>query len=177
MIRFASLAPCFVLLAAGAAGCYGADPNAELSPPNASINSLEGRYALGSRATVVVRGGSAWTLESSDPLVVRVDRLGEGIADLSFVGAGHAALVLEDGASVIERDVEVVAPQASQVLLSEFTEVPVGQLSDETLLAWKQYVLVMYLDADGAILTTSSSFKPMKQSSRPEPGCRSTSSG
>jgi len=120
-----------------------------LSPPEPKIKALQERYALGARATIDVRGGPSVTLESSDPSVVRVDRVGEGTADLSFVGSGQATLVLENETSVIEQTVEVARHHAFLVVLSEAIPIPIGPLSHQVILAGHQHFLIVYLDSEG----------------------------
>jgi len=150
MLRFASVPLCFAFVATGTAGCYGSsDVNCEVTPLEPRINDLEKRYALGSRATVDVSGQSPLTLESSNPSVVRVDRIGRRSADLSFVGSGRATLRLENEISAIERTVEVVPHDEFFVVLSEIIPIPIGRLSDGVLLAGEQYFLVIYLDSEG----------------------------
>ena len=150
MLRFASVPLCLAFVATGTAGCYGSsDVDCELSPLEPKIKGLQKRYALGSRATVDVWGQSPLTLESSNPSVVRVDRIGRRTADLSFVGSGQATLRLENEVSAIERTVEVVPHDEFFVVLSEIIPIPIGQLSDGVFLAGHQYFLVIYLDSEG----------------------------
>lgn len=150
MLRFASVPLCLAFVATGTAGCYGSsDLDCELSPLEPKIKGLQKRYAMGSRATIDVWGEWPLTLESSNPSVVRVDRIGRRTADLRFVGSGQATLRLENEVSATERTVEVVPHGEFFVVLSEIIPIPIGQLSGAVLLAGEQYVLVTYLDAEG----------------------------
>jgi MYXO-CTERM domain-containing protein len=138
------------LVLVGAAGCFGpVDVDCELSPPQPKFHALQDRYALGSRATIDLRGVSPFTLESSDPSVVRVERVGRRSADLSFVGPGQATLALENENDVTEQTVEVVPHETFMVVLSDVLPIPIGRLSDATILAGHQYFLVLYLDSNG----------------------------
>ena len=150
MLRFASVPVCLAWIVAGVAGCFGpSEVDCALSPPELEFHALQDRYALGSRATIDLGGLPPFTLESSDPSVVRVDRIGMGTADLSFVGMGQATLVLENETDVTEQMVEVAPHETFIVLLSEALPIPIGELSGETILAGHQWFLVLYLDSDG----------------------------
>jgi hypothetical protein len=80
---------------------------------------------------------------------VRVERVGSRTADLSLIGPGQATLVLENDTDVTEQTVEVVPHETFMVVLSGILPIPIGQLSDETILAGYQYFLILYLDSDG----------------------------
>ena len=152
MLRLSSFRLCLVLSIIGASGCLSSadyDAECELSPPRAKIERLEDRYALGSRATIDLRGEAPLTLESSNSEVVRIERVANRVATLSFVGEGQATLVLENETSTAEQTVEVVTHDAFVALLSEVIPIPIGELSDQVILAGHQYFLVLYLDSDG----------------------------
>jgi hypothetical protein len=152
MLRSSSFRQCLALSITGALGCVGSadyDADCELSPPKAKIERLEERYALGSRATINLRGEAPLTLESSNSEVVRIESVANGVATLSFVGAGRATLMLENETSTAEETVEVVPHGAFAIVLSEVIPIPVGKLSDQVILAGHQYFLVLYLDSEG----------------------------
>jgi hypothetical protein len=154
MLRLASVPLCLAWLAACVAGCFGpVDADCELDAPPPKLLTLQDRYALGSGATIDLGGIPPFTLESSDSSVVRVDRVGRNTADLSFVGPGQANLVLANEDDVIEQWVEVARHQTFVVVLSEVVPIPIGELSDATLLAGWQFFLVLYLDSDGERLS------------------------
>jgi MYXO-CTERM domain-containing protein len=141
-----------VLPIIGASGCLSSadsDAECELSPSRAKIERLEDRYALGSRATIDLRGEAPLTLASSNSEVVRIERVSNRVATLSFVGEGQATLVLENETSTTEQTVVVVPHDAFVVLLSEVIPIPIGELSDQVILAGHQHFLVLYLDSDG----------------------------
>ena len=152
MLRFASVPLCVVLAITGASGCFGSadyESDCELSSPEAKLHRLQERYALGSRATINLRGEKPLTLESSNPDVLHIDSVVNDVATLSFVGAGQATLVLENETSTVEQTVEVVPHEAFVVVLSEIVPIPIGKLSDQVILAGNQYFLVLYLDSEG----------------------------
>lgn len=140
------------------AGCYSAsETDCELPPAEPSIQGLHGPYALGSQDWITIRAEAPFTFESSDPSVVRVEKVQRSDgrssqATLSFVGVGKATLRLEDEVDTAEEIVEVRAHDEFVVLLSELIPIPIGPLSDRVLLAGQQYVLVLYLDEDGQSL-------------------------
>ena len=152
MLRLSSFRLCLVLPIIGASGCLSSadyDAECELSPPRAKIERLEERYALGSRATIDLRGEPPLTLASSNSEVVRIERVSNRVATLSFVGEGQATLVLENETSTTEQTVVVVPHDAFVVLLSEVIPIPIGELSEQVILAGHQHFLVLYLDSDG----------------------------
>jgi MYXO-CTERM domain-containing protein len=127
-----------VLPIIGASGCLSSadsDAECELSPSRAKIERLEERYALGSRATIDLRGEPPLTLASSNSEVVRIERVSNRVATLSFVGEGQATLVLENETSTTEQTVVVVPHDAFVV--------------HQVILAGHQHFLVLYLDSDG----------------------------
>lgn len=150
MLRFASVPVCLAWLVAAAAGCFGpVEPDCELSASDPELLTLQDRYALGSRATIDLGGAPPFTLESSDSSVVRVDRVGRDTAELSFVGLGQATLLLENEDDMVERLVEVARHETFMIVLSEAVPIPIGELSEATVLAGRQFFLVLYLDSDG----------------------------
>ena len=136
-------------------GCFGSvespdscDLSDSFGSPEAKIHRLESRYALGTRTKIRISGNEPLSLESSDPNVVRIDRLVGGVATLSFVGEGRATLVASNDRSTEERAVEVARHATFMVVLSEYGAIPLGPLDGRVLLAGPQYVVVIYLDAD-----------------------------
>jgi len=158
MLRFALFPMGLALALTPLAGCYSAsETDCELPPTKPSIQGLRGPYALGSQDWTTIRAEAPFTFESSDPSVVRVEKVQRSDgrssqATLSFVGVGDATLRLEDEVGIAEETVEVRAHDEIVVLLSEIIPIPIGPLSDRVLLAGQQYVLVVYLDEDGESL-------------------------
>lgn len=149
MLRLLSFPACLFGATCVISGCAsGSDVDLELPATEARIAGLEARYALGSRATIRISGAEPLTLESSDPSVVRVEAFHAGVAELRFVGPGRARLVLENEESRTGHPVEVVRHETSLVLLSETPAIPIGELADQSILAGRQDILILYLDAE-----------------------------
>lgn len=152
MLRFASVPLRAALAMTVTAGCFGPahyESDCGLGSPEAKLNRLQERYALGSRTTIDLGGEAPLTLESSNPDVVRIESVVNGVATLTFGGTGQATLVLENETSTVEQVVEVVPHDAFVVVLSELVPIPIGKLSDQVILAGYQYVMVFYLDSAG----------------------------
>lgn len=153
MLRIPFLPRLAALTLASLCGCFGSvetdtDCDPQLTSPEADIGGLQERYALGSRTEVRLLGDQPVSFESSDPGIVRVDRVARGKATLSFVGEGQASVTARNEVSSTTRYLEVLPHATFVVLLTEVTSVPLGPLAGQLLLGGPQYVLVMYLDSD-----------------------------
>jgi hypothetical protein len=158
MLRFASFLPCAVGVLTVSSGCCGPSAECEIAAIAPEIQQIEARYALGSRTRIRVRGRAPWTIQSSDPSIVRIEAIeredddDNGHVMLRFVGVGRAALRVENDLASVERMIEVLAHDRFVALLGERTGVALGPIDDEVILAGRQDLVLIYLDAQGRAL-------------------------
>lgn len=128
--RFACLV--FAACASALAGCqsyYFADSvdfELDFTPLTGPSDQLHSPYVTGAHFSVFARSTdedadrSAWTIESSDPAVLRVERTASGEATVVAVGPGTATVLLhdgEDGGAVVHTEqIEVRAPATAELL-------------------------------------------------------------
>jgi len=122
------------------------------------FSELPDRFALGTSYTAEIIGATeVATAESSNPEVIRLRRIDDEHAELSFIGEGTATITVSDGEDSTEHVVEVARHERTDVLLVELgllstAVVPIGGLSGKALVAdLAQYFVVAYSDAQGAL--------------------------
>ncbi len=153
MFPFRVLLPMVAVTACGSA--TGGDPRCDLdcdfgqTSPHPKILGLKSRYAVGTRARVRMEGKAPVVLESSDSDVVRIQATIPGEAILSFLREGRATVTARNEAAESVHAIEVAPHATFRVLLGEANSDPLGPLSGQLVLGGPQYVLVLYLDADG----------------------------
>ncbi|MFZ1864238.1 MAG: hypothetical protein WAU39_08465 [Polyangiales bacterium] len=157
MLRFASFSPGALVALAIFPGCVGFAVDCDLGSCEPEIQHIAERYALGSRTRIRVLGHGPWTIESNDRSVVRIDAIDrddvdDGDVTLSFVGVGRATLAIENELATVERTIEVLPHDRFDVVLAEITGAALGPIADQVLLAGRQWILVLYLDAQGRAL-------------------------
>jgi hypothetical protein len=120
-----------------------------------SIDSLRERYARGTTQETHVDGFKGTTsITSSNPNVVRVEKLGENRFKLHFVGSGKARLVASDSEGGRGATVRVAPHEGYRVTLVETAGtavIPVDRLSGKTILSGEQDVAVLYYDSAGIL--------------------------
>ena len=152
---------CFALICLS--GCLqfetgGSAEDCSVSLYDPMFSELPDRFALGTSYTAEIIGATGVaTAESSNPEVVRLQRIDDEHAELSFIGEGTATITISDGEDSTEHIVEVARHERFDVLLVELgaiptAVVPVGELSAKSLVAdVAQYFVVAYSDAEGAL--------------------------
>lgn len=154
MLRFALLSFGVAAALSAPCGCAPApsDVDCELPAAEPKIEGLYGPYARGSWDAVTIRAKAPFTIESSDPSVVRVERIESDESrysqvSLFFHGEGSATLTLRDEGGVARETVEVREHDTFGIVLSNPLSIPLGSLSEQTILAGVQEILLIYLDS------------------------------
>lgn len=173
---------CFAGCAAVLAGCQSyyftdsVDLTLDFSPLVGPSDSLHSPYVTGAQVTVYAQSSdsdadeSAWTIESADPSVVRVDTTAGGRANVVAVGPGTTSLRLRDGADVVHSEqVEVRAPVAAELLwhgeLLLGHDEAAARVDDATILdGGTATFLVRWVDADGRRLSGNGALRVEAQS-------------